>query len=186
MTDTISIHAATVADAETLARIHVAGWRAAYAGLVPQDYLDELREVEKAADWRRYFGDEAMTALIAEREGAPAGFVGFGRLRTPPPGSSPIRPQYPAEVYALYLLPEHWRHGVGRALLREAALRLKEKRQTALCLWVMEKNVRANAFYKALGGQRIGKKQVEVGGRMLTEACYGWRDTTALIGLPTA
>ena len=32
-------------DAEAVARVHVAGWRHAYRGLLPDDYLDGL-------DWR--------------------------------------------------------------------------------------------------------------------------------------
>jgi hypothetical protein len=33
-----------------------------------------------------------------------------------------------------------------------------------------------------MGGQRIGKKVVEIGGRNVKEACFGWRDTAPLIG----
>lgn len=182
----MDIRNATADSIGDLAHIQVEGWRAAYAGLVDQAYLDGLDEDAKAADWRRWMANDAMTALIAHDGDTAAGFISFGPLRTPPPGSSPIRPQYPAEVYALYILPDHWRKGIGRALLRDAALRLKGKRQSALCLWVMDKNQRANAFYKALGGQRIGKKQVEIGGRLLTDAAYGWRDTKVLIDPPMA
>ena len=120
------------------------------------------------------------TLLARDADGKAAGFVGFGRLKTPPPGSSPIRPLYSAEIYALYILPEYWRQGLGRSLMREAALALKDMKHKSLCLWTLEGNRRGNDFYKALGGQRIGKKQVEIGGRTLTDAAWGWRDTGVL------
>jgi GNAT superfamily N-acetyltransferase len=179
----LNIRPATVDDIPGLARIHVAGWRAAYAGLVDRAYLDSLSEDEKAAQWRQWFEGGATATLVAcDDAGKGTGFVSFGRLKTPPPGMSPIRPLYSAEIYAIYLLPDIWRQGVGRALLKEAAIALKAQKHKSLCLWVMDKNDRANAFYKALGGQRIGRKQVEVGGKMLPEAAYGWRDTAGLIG----
>jgi ribosomal protein S18 acetylase RimI-like enzyme len=176
------ILAAATADVPDLARIHVEGWRGAYSGLVPQDHLDGLRVEDKKAQWQRWLA-EGTTALIArDGAGAPAGFVSFGRLRTPPPGLSPIRPVYSGEIYALYLMPQFWRQGLGRHLMRDGALGLRAMKHKSLCLWVMEGNKRAVAFYKALGGQRCGTKQIEVGGRVLPEIAYGWRDTAGLIG----
>ena len=171
---------ATEDDAASLAQMHIAGWRAAYDGLVDQAVLDTLDATERARDWTGWMAD-GLTPLIASLDGRDAGFISFGKLKTPPPGLSPIRPLYSAEVYALYLLPDFWRQGLGRQLLSAAAIRLKDQRHKSLCLWVMEKNRRANDFYKALGGQRCGKKQADVGCKMLTEVCYGWRDSSNLI-----
>ncbi len=181
----MNIRPATETDISDLASIHVAGWRAAYGGLVDQAYLDAADADEKAAQWRQWFADGETATLIARDEAnKAAGFVSFGRLRTPPPGMSPIRPLYSAEIYALYLLPDVWRQGLGRRLLGEAARALKDRKHKSLCLWVLDGNRRANDFYKALGGQRIGKKQVEIGGKLLPEAAYGWRDTAVLLNAP--
>ena len=40
----MEIVAATAADAAAISRIHAAGWKFAYRGMVPQDYLDALRD----------------------------------------------------------------------------------------------------------------------------------------------
>ncbi len=169
-------------DTATLAQIHVRGWQDSYGGLVSQDYLDSLSVEKRAADWQEWLKNPDMNALLACSEnGIPAGFASFGRLRTPPPGSSPIRPPYSSEIYALYILPEFWRQGLGRKLMNAAAAVLKEKKHKSLCLWVLEKNERANAFYRALGGEKCGKKEVEIGRDKVREACYGWRDTAKLL-----
>jgi GNAT superfamily N-acetyltransferase len=177
----VQIRQAGFDDSDAIARIHVAGLRASYAGLAGQDYLDSLDETAKTADWRRWFDEGLTTTLLAcDDQGAGVGFVSFGRLRTPPPGLSPIRPLYSAEIYGIYLLPAVWRQCIGRLLLAQAATHLRAMKHKSLCLWVVDGNKQAHAFYKALGGQRIGKKKIEIGGRTLSDIAYGWRDTTVL------
>lgn len=180
--NSINIRPATKEDAEDLALIHVEGWRASYDGLVPAEFLAGLDRDHYEKNWREWLETGTTEALIAhDPDGNPAGFVSFGKLRTPIPGMSPIRPLYAAEIYAIYILPAYWRAGLGRRLLGEATEALREKRQKSLCLWVMEGNKRAVSFYKALGGQRVGSKKVEIGGRTLTEIAFGWRDSAVLL-----
>jgi GNAT superfamily N-acetyltransferase len=141
-----------------------------------------LDEESRAADWRNWLGEGKTQAQIARDEnGAPAGFVSYGPLRTPPPGMSQIRPLYSSEIYALYILPAYWRQKLGTQLMGAAALHLRTLRHRSLCLWVLERNKRAVTFYKARGGQRCGKKEVEIGGAALTDIAMGWRDTVPLL-----
>lgn len=175
------IRIATHGDIPALARIHTQGWQAAYGGLVDQAYLDSLSVEDRAEKWREWMDAGESETLIAEEDGAPAGFVTYGRTKTAPPGSSAIRPTHAAEIYAIYLLPAYWRKGIGRTLLCAAAENLKAKKQTSLCLWVLDGNARAKAFYEKMGGQRIGKKMIEIGPNSLKEICYGWRDTAAMV-----
>jgi ribosomal protein S18 acetylase RimI-like enzyme len=177
----MTIFPATAGDISDLASIHAEGWKATYAGLVDRAFLDSLSVERRAAEWRAWLAAGDMQVLLARQDGHPAGFISFGRLKTPPPGMSPIRPLYGSEVYAIYLLPEYWRRGIGAALMRAAAETLKGQKQTSLCLWVIEQNTRAQAFYDRLGGQRIGKKPTDIGGKKFTEICYAWRDTQTLI-----
>jgi GNAT superfamily N-acetyltransferase len=174
------IREATQEDIPSIAHIHIEGWKAAYGGLVNQDYLDSLSADQRTADWTNWLGSGETTVLVEEQDGKAVGFIAFGRTKTPPPGSSIIRPLYSAEIYALYLLPDVWRQGVGKALLKEASRRLKEQKHTSLCLWVLDGNARAKSFYEAIGGQRAGKKMVEIGPSKLKEICYGWRETDEL------
>ncbi len=178
-----TIRPALESDIPVLAHIHVQGWKDAYKGIVDQDYLDSLKEEDRVKDWRNIFSNEEVSRLIAQTEdGRPAGFISFGKLKTPPPGSSPIRPLYSSEIYALYILGDYWGQGLGINLMKQAATRLRELKHPSLCLWVMEGNERAIAFYKKRGGQRCGKKQVDIGptkGR--NDLCFGWRDISVLI-----
>lgn len=172
---------AIATDCESLARIHIAGWQGAYGGLVDQAFLDSLSITQRTENWRTWLADANTHVVIAEDKSGPAGFVSVGPLRTPPPGMSMIRPLYTAEIYALYLMPDQMRKGLGTQLMAAAAAEMKARKHKSLCLWVLEGNKRAIAFYKARGGQKCGTKQVDIGGKMLPEAAFGWRDTAPLM-----
>lgn len=175
------IRKATQEDIPAIARLHIEGWKAAYGGLIDQGYLDGLSVEQRTRDWTGWMAAGESDTLIAEVDDQPAGFITTGRTKTPPPGSSPIRPLYSAEVYALYLHPDVWRRGIGGALLRKAAEDLKAQKHSSLCLWVLEGNARARSFYEKMGGQKVGSKVVEIGPTKVKEACYGWRDTSPLL-----
>ena len=177
-----TIRPATQDDIPALAHIHVQGWKDAYGGLVDQGYLDNLDEADRAQKWIEWFDPEQKPVFMAFAEnGDPAGFVNYGRLQTPPPGSSPIRPLYSGEIYALYILSDYWRQGLGTRLMRQAAQGLAAMKHKSMCLWVLEKNNRAVSFYKKIGGERCGKKDIEIGPSMAREICFGWRDTGTLL-----
>jgi len=174
------IRKATQDDIPTIARLHIEGWKGAYGGIVDQAYLDGLTVEKRKADWTQWMAAGESEIFLAEEGGTPAGFVVIGRTKTPPPGSSPIRPSHSGEIYALYLAPEYWRKGIGTALLKHAACELKERKHSTICLWVLEANARARAFYEKMGGQKLGGIMIDIGPSRLKEVCYGWRDTTSL------
>ena len=175
-----TIRPATSQDIPVIAALHIAGWKGAYGGIVNQDYLDSLTVEKRIKDWTEWMGSGESEIFLAEENANPAGFVVIGRTKTPPPGSSPIRPSHSGEIYALYLDPQFWRQGVGTALIKHAAQELKARKHSSICLWVLEANVRGKAFYEKMGGQRLGGKMIEIGPSTLKEICYGWKDTTAL------
>lgn len=171
----MNIRPATNSDIQDLAHIHIEGWRASYGGLVEQSFLDALSVEKRAQEWSGWLAAGTEAYIAHSETGDAAGFIAFNKLMTPPPGMSAVRPLYTAEILAIYILPDYWRQGLGRALMAKAAERLIEKKHKSLCLWVLEKNARGNAFYKTLGGERCGKKPVTIGNQTLTDVCYGWR-----------
>lgn len=163
-------------DVPQVAAVHVEGWQEAYCGMVDADYLAALSVAEKEKSWAAWIDSENTHHIVAEEDGRIIGFISVGPLRTPPPGMSPIRPLYATEIYAVYILSDYYRRGIGRGLFAQAAARIRDMKQKSTCLWVMDKNERANRFYKALGGERCGKQFVEIGPSKVKDVCYGWRD----------
>ncbi len=176
------IRPALESDIPDLAHIHVQGWKDSYGGIVDQAFLDSLKKEDRAEKWKEWLAQGENPVLMAfSPSGSPAGFVNFGKLRTPLPGQSPIRPLYTGEIYALYILKDFWRQGLGTTLMRAAAAELKAMKHQSLCLWVMEKNIGAVSFYKKLGGARCGKKDTQIGQTTAREIAFGWRSTASLL-----
>ena len=71
-------------DALRVAEVHVRSWQAAYAGLLPADFLDGLDPARRA---RHYiFGtdrDDVVETVVAEEEDRILGFATVGPTRDP-------------------------------------------------------------------------------------------------------
>jgi GNAT superfamily N-acetyltransferase len=77
------------------------------------------------------------------------------------------------ELYALYLSQEHTRQGVGRVLTARAVEWLVGAGYLAATLWVLRDNIRARAFYEALGWAVDGTERREHRGEVpLDEVRY--------------
>ena len=60
------------------------------------------------------------------------------------------------ELFTIYVLPETWGLGVGRALMRETLSRLRRHDYTEAVLWVLEDNPRTRRFYERAGWHADG------------------------------
>jgi GNAT superfamily N-acetyltransferase len=167
--DGLLIRAAVPADAAQIARVHVASWRAAYRGLLPDRYLERLSEDERTPTWRRRIDgrrpDEVV--LVAERGGAIVGFASAGPTR-----DRDADPRSVGEIYAVYLAPEEWGRGAGRKLLERAVAALRDAGFAHAGLWVLETNAHARGFYEHLGWRADGTAKQERFGERVTEVRY--------------
>jgi ribosomal protein S18 acetylase RimI-like enzyme len=165
----VVVRPAVAADAAAIAHVHVTSWRAAYTGLLPEQYLERLSVYERERTWRRRIDgvrpDE--TILVAERAGAVVGFTSAGTTR-----DRDADPRSVGEVYAVYLLPEAWGGGAGRRLLERAVAVLAESGFDDAVLWVLETNARARGFYEHLGWRADGSSKQERFGEPVIEVRY--------------
>jgi GNAT superfamily N-acetyltransferase len=170
------IREATLDDAPGIARVHVDTWRTAYPGIIPAAHLAQLSYERSEARWRDHLatGDGARFVYVAEDAGCIIGLASGGPERDGLSG-------YDGELYGLYVLAEFQRHGVGRALLQVVARRLAAGGFKAMVIWVLKENVKARAFYEALGGVLIHEKQIVIGGIELVDVAYGWLDIRTVI-----
>ena len=171
----VRIREANPADAGPMARVHVDAWRTAYAGIVPAGHLDGLSYGERESRWKEILTKgQARHNLVAETgAGEVVGFAGGGPERE---GT----PDYRGELYAIYLLDEYQRKGVGRRLVEAVAHRLAADGIASMLVWVLKDNHSACRFYESLGAERIGRKTIAMGGVDLVEVFYGWSDITSL------
>ena len=158
----LSIREATRADARAIAEIHVAAWRAAYRGHMPDEYLAALSIEQRHDRWLKAISSAGPAKVaVAQLGGEIAGFCSFGPTRDAAPGDI-------AEIYSLNVHPERWRHGAGRLLCEHAFREAAAREHTAITLWVLKGNDGARRFYERLGYSLDGAEKTD----------------TALIGSP--
>ena len=177
------IRTARLSDAEAIAAVHVASWREAYTGLLP-----ELNVDERTKRWRKILeaksnkaDDMTAVAMVGTRL---LGFVSVGPQR-----DEKLHSQgFTAEFQALYVLKSAQRSGVGGKLLQQGAEHMLETGHRNAALWVLEDNGPARAFYEAMGARPIGlgarpiRLREDVRGEVsLIELAYGWRDLRELV-----
>lgn len=180
----IEIRPATLADAQTIAALHVACWGETYTSLAPAEILAEYTLETRLAQWRETLDGAGPqqpppNVFLALREGSAIGFSACGAQQSGILGER----GYAGEFQAIYLLKEAQQLGAGRGLMRVMAQALRERGIEWGSLWVLRHNFTARKFYEKLGGRKIG---VEGDWRGVPEVAYGWRDLRLLIDPPPA
>lgn len=163
----------TIADAETIAGLHVASWREAYGGIVPREVLDRVDMADRVARWRQYLAGTGMTFLVEAGEEA----AGFIRAGTP---AEPLAEGADGHIFALYVLERHHRRGIGRSLLGRVAAKWQGCGGQALSVGVLAANARAVAFYEALGACFERADTYSWDGHDLPESIYVFRNLAEL------
>lgn len=152
------VRRAVETDAEAIARLHITTWQSAYRGQLPDRFLDSLTMelASRTEFWRTHISAQSSARheiWAADFDGDLQGFAALGPSRRDDEAGS-------GEVYALYVDPGHWNHGVGGSLLAHASERLFREYANAV-LWVLESNTRARRFYEGAGWSLDGGIKIE-------------------------
>ena len=141
----MNVRAATAEDAPAIAQIHVATWRAAYRALLPEEEIGKITVEQRTAFWRGELARPGPRKVDVAEDGAGVvGFCSYGPTRDNDAGGA-------AEIYAVYVHPDHWRRGAGRQLCERAVRAAAERGHDAIMLWVVKGNDRACRFYERIG-----------------------------------
>jgi L-amino acid N-acyltransferase YncA len=164
------IRTATFHDVKSIAKVHVDSWRTTYKNIVTKEFLASLSYEKREQLWERVLTNGNGGVFVAENsQGEVIGFASGGKERTEK------YDQYKGEVYAIYILQQYQKKGIGKELLKAVAHYLTSKQLNSMLVWVVEDN-KSCLFYEALGGKKIETMEVEIGGRKLNEVAYGWAD----------
>ncbi len=146
---------ARLADADAIARVHVASWHHAYRELIPADRLRTFTVERRTQAWRHNLsGRGPGRTIVAE---AADGVVGFA-------STGPSRGERGwGEIWALYVHPLAWGTGVGSALFADAMGYLAELGYARTLIWILDGNQRAIDFYAGNGFALDGTRVVEDG-----------------------
>jgi ribosomal protein S18 acetylase RimI-like enzyme len=152
------VRAMTEADIDAVATVQVRGWQAGYAGIVPDAVLAALDPAVNAAHRRARPVVAGTHTLVAVADGEVIGFTSFGPYRVQGPGDE-FDPAI-GELYAIYVSPDRWGAGAGRALIDACRVALAAEGYPEFRLWVLEANDRARRFYERAGMAPDGAREM--------------------------
>jgi ribosomal protein S18 acetylase RimI-like enzyme len=166
----VTIRAATFADAAAISAVQRASWFGAYEGIVDAAVIDRVTTPDDGARIRQTFRTRPWQRMIVACAPAGAdqpsvvapppaviGYASFGPEREvlgapwPHPVTTAGAEGQIAELYALYVHPDWWSAGAGRAMMDRVLAATARSGFTEITLWVLEKNIRARRFYERAG-----------------------------------
>lgn len=153
------VRRAKASDAAAITALQVRSWQAAYRGIVPDAFLDNLAEDA----WLERWSNQLATAppagvhqLVSTDawEGPPRAVAACGPAIVPTAALT-------GQLYVLYADPGYWGCGHGAALLQRVHELLAADRHSGALLWVAAANTRSIEFYERHGWTKDGHTQLE-------------------------
>lgn len=139
-----SVRRAIIEDTSSLAHIIVESWRSAYSNLLPKDEIQRYLNVEiRKNQFEKYISQEEIV-LIGYINDRPCGLV----FASPENDEGVDRC---GSIYSMYTIEEAWGKGLGKSLMDEVMIILKDEGCKRVLLWVYEENPRARKFYEKCG-----------------------------------
>lgn len=159
------VRLATPEDAPAIATVHVTSWRETYAGIIPASYLDRLDIAERQQIWTKAIerGQPVYVAVVNERV---VGFANGGKNRDKDTAHA-------GELYAIYLLKDFHKQGIGKKLFDSVIMHLKLHQLLPFTTWVLADNPTLS-FYQHTGGKVVGEHLEEFDGCTLKELQLAW------------
>lgn len=149
-------------DIDEISHIYALSWKTAYRGLIPDDFLDNISETR----WSPLLRAESSRLVLALENGKPIGVSTYCAARDE-------KMKGWGEIVSLYLLPTHYRKGIGTKLFSAVVAELMSEGYSDIYLWVLENNQTARAFYEINGFVFNGDiNRDNIGGRAVNELRY--------------
>jgi ribosomal protein S18 acetylase RimI-like enzyme len=174
----IGIRPARPSDAAAIAAVHVAAWRSAYPGILPDAYLAGLSIPRQAAYYEAAIrSSTGVYVATASGLDVPAGsgprVIGFATAERARLREISGQRLAEGEIETLYVLDDWRDRGVGRRLMRAVGAYLAENGCRSAYLWVLRDNP-SRWFYVRLGGRPVAESTVRVGGRGVLQTAFVW------------
>ena len=118
--------------------------------------LDNLDVEKRAAFWHTHLTRLPPVTFVAQFKQEIIGFCDLIPSRDKDSNS-----HVTAEIAAIYVHPDYWRQGAGRALCLHALLAARRQHFTAVTLWALAANAAAQHFYLTMGFQLDGATRSE-------------------------
>jgi ribosomal protein S18 acetylase RimI-like enzyme len=161
------VRKAIAEDAQAILEIQKQGWIDTYTSILGIDKVKAINEKGTIQHWHEIIARERTVTLVVENaQHQIAGYVCCGRNRDK-------KPEYPGEIYTIYVSSAHHKGGYGKGLFQAATEYLQAHQLTPFVVWVFKDNP-ACRFYEKMGGHYItaGPSHTDPA---IIQHCYGFK-----------
>ena len=171
----IEIRKAVPTDAVAIAAVHVAVWRTAYAGILPDTYLSRMSVTRHASHYGAGIrsGAGVFVALASGDDLSPDSNTRIVGFTTAGPSRGTGRALAEGEVETLYVLDDWRDRGIGRSLIRASGEHLRAIGCRSAFLWVLRDNP-SRWFYQRMGGRTAMDMEIEVAHEPVVQTAFVW------------
>lgn len=154
-----------------VAGIHVASFRDAYRGVLPDGFIVSLRVETSQRMWEGTYAKFPDNISVAQ---APDGLV-TGFCCSGPTVDIDKNEGYEFEIYGLHVRRDYRRRGIGACLLRAALLRARDQYgASSAIVWTLLGLPLSCKFYEREGGAIVKRGTWQLGRERIPEVAYGW------------
>ena len=135
--------------------VHWQTWREAYDDILPTEFQETVT-LERCRFFSQKYPENTLIAMDGMKV---VGFISYGNFR-----DETIQA---GEIFALYVLKDHYGKGIAQKLMTEALSALEHFSE--IFLWVLKENKRAIAFYQKMGFTFDGQEKILELGKPIKE-----------------
>lgn len=163
----IIIRNATVDDIEEVASLHVNSWHETYAGIISQNYLENMKNnlPKRIERMKKEFNLRTMIVVVLNDE-----IVGFSEFVFSNEFSNDM--DIDCELCGLYIKNGYKKLGLGSKMFEYVIKLFKEKNKKKMGLWCVKENIPAINFYEKNGGILTKEKTFTIEGQEYSEVAY--------------
>ena len=146
--------------------VQINGWKAAYRGIIDDEYLDTMSKEEKIKKREKDYKTTGF--IVAELNEK---IVGFCRYIDDNKATREVA-NIDCELLALYVKADLKHNGIGTKLFEYVKNEFIKKGKTKMVLWCLKDNTPSRRFYEKMGGTVVCERQIAIGKRKYQEVCF--------------
>ncbi len=167
----IIIRSATISDVSAIAKVNIESWRSTYRGLVTDSILDNMKLDTYLEKWHHILTSaeekDSFCFVVENDEDIIVGYALSGK-------NSHLKFDFNAELYAIYLLKEYQKQGIGKKLFRKSLEEFKKRSLQSFLLFVLSSNLGAREFYESFKPDFTANESITIDNAQYCDVCYGW------------
>lgn len=163
MASDVMVRPAHEADVDGIQDVADRTWHETYDDILGEDVVGEVLDewyVDEAIE--EGVSHEAQDFVVAVDDDTVVGYAHAG----------PHPPRRVHQLYRIYVHPDYWGQGIGKALLADIEQALYDRDVSSYEVEVIAANEGAVGFYEATGFERVESEETEFKGVAVTEHIY--------------